>query len=752
MPHNEQLLQLLKDQEYNECLQLLKETPCEDFAALVLESKVYEKGSLRKSFWDSALVNYTISLLLKSEDCMALLHPYFSFSTPTNPKLLLKIWKQDSELFITLFKRFQRFLHNTWIEAIENMSTSIIPSKQLAVENLIQEFIKIQTLENSITVERKADFQSLQKIPIDKVLIGFCFAHGAMMENQEINGNNTRKKELDMAIVTTLDLFLKHLKDHPLTHSFSFKDNQTLQKEWEYFRPKHKSETKKAITYKNDLIYSKIQKIIAQDITRQSKRYYISAYTAEMCLPYGPNFLYAKYNDKHSSFKKDDSKSGYEELYFSMNARAKMIGIKEGQFDLLSIPKAMHSGQLQKLSFIEEVTMTQISSLEFYQIPSDVPNTNIDLKLALLILTEFSRYKSPLSRFFYPQKNKDVTLKRFHKEVQQDKNNSALLLNVPPESFSKLLGSNEAISVFDYKTLLKALRTYYNQPITIIKDNLDFLICDLNDSNKLSGWLQRPFIKIDDKVFWLGRLLKDRRWDILLRGKLKEDKTYAEKSIYNALVQKIDKSLETATGKIFQDKKFSIEIGWEFPNPSNPKKQGGDIDVVAYKDKHLFVVQIKNGGHSNDIRQASYIEDKQLMNQAAKQLDGSLHFIHNNWSKVQDKFNFSHSKSDVTIFPLIVTNVYNGDYKTFKSYDKISLFELYIIMNNAKKGLYHSSSHLFTSDKNSPSFNPEALKMLLGSNFDLWNKETVLKPSTLIKCIQSDSVWKDLERIRNFKV
>jgi hypothetical protein len=743
MPHNEQLLQLLKDQEYNECLQLLKEKPCEDFAALVLESKVYEKGSLRKAFWDSALVNHTISLLLKSEDCMALLHPYFSFSTPTNPKLLLKIWKQDSELFITLFKRFQRFQHNTWIEAIENMSTSIVPSKQLAVENLIQEFIKIQTLENSITVEREADFQSLQKIPIDKVLIGFCFAHGAMMENQEINGNNTRKKELDMAIVTTLDLFLKHLKEHHLIHSLSFNDNQTLQKEWAHFRPKHKSETKKAITYKNDPIYSKIQRIIDQDIDRQSKRYYISAYTAEMCLPNGSNFLYAKYNDKHSSFKKDDSKSGYEELYFSMNAQATAAGMKEGQFDLLSVAK------LPKFSFIEQATMTQISNLEFYQIPLDVPKTNIDLKLALLHLTEFSRYKSPMSRIFH--RNIDPS-KKVNWEINSGEQVSVTIINKPPKSFSQLFGGNEAISVFDYKKLLKVLRTYYNQPITIIKDNLDFLICDLNDSNKLSGWLQRPFIKIDDKVFWLGRLLKDRRWDIILRSKLKEDKTYVEKSVYNTLVKKIDKSLETATGKVFKDKGFSVDIGWEFPNPSDPKKEGGDIDVIAYKDKFLFVVQIKNGGHSNAIRQASYIEDKQLMNQAAKQLDKSLYFIHNNWSTVQEKFNFNHNKSDVTIFPLIVTNVYNGDYKTFKSYDKISLFELYIIMNNAKKGLYHSSSHLFTSDQNSPSFNPEALKVLLGSNFDLWNKETVLKPSTLIKCIQSDSVWKDLERIRNFKV
>lgn len=742
MPHNEQLLELLKNQAYDECLQLLKENSTEDFATLVLESKVYKKGKLKKAFWESELINHTIPLLLKSEDRIDLLHPYFSFKTPPNKKLLLKIWKQDSKLFVSLFKRFQRFQHNSWIDALENMSTSIVPTKQLAVENLIQEFKLVQDLENSIAVERTADFQSLTNIPIDKVLMGFCFAHAAMMESQEIIGDNTRKKELDMAIVTTLDLFLKYLKERPQTHSFSIKENQALQKEWEYFRPKHKSETYKVVTYENDPTYIKIQKVINKDISRQSKRYFISAYTAEMCSLNGSNYLFAKYNDKHSSFKKDDSKSGFEECYFFMNSLAKDAGIKEGQFDLLSITK------FPKISFVEQAVMTQVSNFNFYQIPLKIPNTDINLKLALLNLTEFSRYKSPMSRIFH--RSIDPS-KKVNWEIKPDEYVPVTVINKPPQYFSQIFGGNEAISVFDYKSLLKSLRTYYKKPITIIKDNLDFLICDLNNPNKLSGWLQRPFIKVGDKVFWLGRLLKDRRWDIILRNKLKEDKTYAEAAVYNTLIQKIDYSLETATGKVFQDKHFSVDIGWEFSNPSDPKKEGGDIDVIAYKDKFLFVVQIKNSGHSNAIRQASYIEDKQLMNQAAKQLDKSLYFIHNNWSTVQEKFNFTHHKSEITIFPLIVTNVYNGDYKTFKSYDKISLFELYIIMNNAKKGLYHSLSHLFTSDRNSPSFNLTGIKILFDNDFDLWNKETVLNPSTIIKCIQSDSVWKDLELIKNFK-
>lgn len=743
MPRNHLLLELLKKQAYQACLQLLKKEPHENFATLVIESKVYKKGKLKKAFWASELVNYALPLFLKSDDRIDILHPYFSFKTPPNTKLLLQIWKQDAALLLSLFKRFQRFRHDTWIEALENMSTNIVPSKQLAVENLIQEFKQVQTLENSIAIEREADFVSLLKIPIDKVLMGFCFAHSAMMESQEINGNNTRKKELDMAIVTTLDLFLKYAKRHAHTHKIVLSDNTMLQKEWAYFRPKHKSEYKKPITYKNDPTYTKIQTIIDKDIRRQSKRYFLSAYAAEMCTLNGSNYAFAAYNNKHSSFKKDDSKSGYEESYFFMNAQAKAVGIKEGQFDLLSIKN------FPKLSFIEQSVLTQVSNLEFYHVPLEIPTTNIDLKLVLLLLTEFSRYKSPMSRIFHRSID---TSKKENWAIKPGEHVPITILNKPPLSFSQQLGSNEAISMYDYHDLLEALHLYYKKPMATIKENLDFLICDLSHSDDLSAWLQRPFIKINNKLFWLGRLLKDRRWDIILRNKLKEDKTYTEKSVYDALVQKIDRSLETATSKVFLDKQFSVAVGWKFPHPSSPKKEGGDIDVVAYKDQFLFVIQIKNSSHSNAIRQASYIEDKQLMNEATRQLDSSLYFINNNWSAVQEKFNFSHAPSEVTIFPLIVTNVYNGDYKTFKSYDKISLFELYIIMNNAKKGLYHALSLLLNSDRNNASFKQESIRTLLNRNFDLWNRAATLQPSTIINCIQNDCVWKDLEQIRNFKL
>ncbi len=745
------LLELLKGQKYTECLFLLKETHCETFDVLIIESKVYKRRETKKVFWESDLAFYVIPLVLKSDNCIDLLHPYFTYKEPLNYSLLLKIWNQAPKLFITLFKRFQRFKYNTWLEGLKKMATSVISSKRLELNMLINEAKKIQALENSIPIGRNKDFKLLLNIPIDKILIGFCFAHGAMMESQEINGNNTRKKELDMAIVKTLDFLLKYLIKETQTYSLLFKNNITLQSEWEYFRPKHKSEIHKEVTYTNESTYTQIQKIIDNDINRQSKRYLISAYTSEMCFFDGFELSSIQYNDKHSLFKKDDGKSAYEECYFFMNTQAKTVGMKEGQFDSLSIAKALILEEFPNLSLVEQFLITQIANFEFYQIPLVVPETNIDFKLVLRLLKEFSHYKGPLSRIFHREINKKTTPENFDFKIYPDENVSVTLLNEPPNFFSQLLGSNEAISVFDYDNLLKKLSLYYNKSIAIIKENIDFLICDLNEIKKISEWLQRPFIKVNNKVFWLGRLLKDRRWDIILRSKLKEDKNYVEKSIHNAFVRRIDKSLERAAGKLFRDNNFLIDVGWKFPKPLNPRKEGGDIDVIAYKDKFLFVVQIKNSGYSDAIRQGSYIEDKQLLNQAAKQLDNSLNFISNNWNAVQKKFNFNHKAVDVTIFPLIITNVYNGDSKYFKSYSKISLFELYIIMNNAKKELYRSSLHLHTSDRANPGFNQAGFWSIFKNDFDLWDKKMILEPSIIIKCIENDSVWKDLEKLRNFK-
>jgi len=70
-------------------------------------------------------------------------------------------------------------------------------------------------------------------------------------------------------------------------------------------------------------------------------------------------------------------------------------------------------------------------------------------------------------------------------------------------------------------------------------------------------------------------------------------------------------------------------------------------------------------------------------------------------------------------------------------------------MNNLKESLYHSVAHSHgITNINNPKY--KSVASVLAGNLDLWGGKASITPQILIDCINNNSVWKELDEIRDF--
>jgi len=668
--NEEELISLLNESKFNDCLKFLNKNKDLKFISTLRKSKVFHEKEriLRKSFWQSQLSLYVIKEIIYSPFSKVLLSTFFRNKDLLNSDLILRLWQEDETLFKVLFKRFNCYKNDSWIEGMKNISKSLSFKKLFSLNVLIDQSEYLRKKDIIHQQEENLDYESLIGIPSDKMFLGICYLHSDIIQSQSSNTNISLQMQLDMAIVNEFNFILKYLikKEH-----------------WRKGNSIYKTDSNKIQLSSNDSDLLKISTTIKKGINRQKMKFAKDAYLANFgdFNSFDGIIESIEYNSDFERFQVNNLKNQKEELYFLLRSYLLDFDSKvneiSGKRDF--VPQDL-------FSFIDnKTTEAWIEIFNFYQIPSEISNTNIKIDLVIKILRYFSSYKS------------------------------------------------EMTSIYSHSELINIITTNFKCEYEVSVEIIDFLTLDLRKVNDFSHYLHRPFLKIDSNFYWLGQLLKNRRWDVILRNKLKEDKLYLGRNSLKAL---IDKKLEKAIGDLFLKHNFQTNVGFCFPHPTIPNSDGGDIDVIAFKDNYLFVIEVKNNTYSDNINSANYIQNKRLEVEAAQQIDKSLLFIEHNWDYINKHLEISVSKSKVSIIPLIISNIFEGDSKVYGEYFKISLFELSIIMNNDKYLLYRSMCLI-----------PDKLdySSILETDLDLWEGKKKLDGKTIINCIKNNSVWDKFE-------
>jgi len=310
------------------------------------------------------------------------------------------------------------------------------------------------------------------------------------------------------------------------------------------------------------------------------------------------------------------------------------------------------------------------------------------------------------------------------------------------------------IRVFYEDFLIKNIVETFHWSEKEVISLIDFLTFDLSNPNENGWWLSKPLFKEDNQIFWLGGLLKNRRWEIVLYNRIKSDCCIfnhfdEDKNKWIPLKDVFPFNFEEKVKKLFNDFGFiTLKIG----NFSNPNGETGEIDVLAYKDNYLFVCEVKTGKKSDGFNMNDDFENRIIRNQAYFQVQKEATYVSENLKSICNelKINDKISLDKIKIIKLIVTDFYSGDIETVNNdVLKTTLLELEVNLKNDKKSLFETYliSQSFLNSNNQFYKNPN----LENINWDLWNGKKELSVQQLVENLKNNAVWKELELVWDFK-
>ncbi len=357
---------------------------------------------------------------------------------------------------------------------------------------------------------------------------------------------------------------------------------------------------------------------------------------------------------------------------------------------------------------------------------------------------------------------------------------NGLYLGETNESFLKGIQKTIRNNVFKHKILDGPLRPYsYDEYLEIskktfrqqldleaiseedLKSAIDFLTFDLNNPFEKLDIFRYPFIRCGEVLFAFPHIVSNQDFFVAIVNRLIDTK--GRKKERKEETDLMDEQLagffdmhdfKTATGlKLYKD-----------------NKEYTDIDVLAYKDKTLFVLQNKSTHVRMGLKEA-HNNRTLALEKAAEQLKKSISYINEKFEEFQQKLSFHESKEEVKIYPLIVSTSFEDDYSFFDGFKKTTFFELKVILHNTnffmgisrylevKKLEKRVGDDPYVQRMLAGLDNPESVEELLNEamGFDeitLQNKmEKELlyrKPLTserLIEIIENDEVWKGLDNL-----
>lgn len=163
-------------------------------------------------------------------------------------------------------------------------------------------------------------------------------------------------------------------------------------------------------------------------------------------------------------------------------------------------------------------------------------------------------------------------------------------------------------------------------------------------------------------------VLRNQRCDLLLPRLFFGDiKTLLYNEVFSANHREIAKHFEENIGTIFTRQRFSVLVG---------RKLGrqGEVDVLAYRDNTLFVVEAKTTSTRLLPSQVRPVRDR--LNEGASQLDRVLKELPLHWGEISRELHAPEKWDAVSVVTLLVSSSFEFDHLYFGQHLKISFFEL----------------------------------------------------------------------------
>ncbi|MGP8216601.1 MAG: hypothetical protein ACLQQ4_13625 [Bacteroidia bacterium] len=666
---------------------------------------IANKVTNKPEFWKSSILCQYLQEFMSSPVKISFLDSYFQKDANFNPafnRALIAHYFEDFKRFYKIAKcyRYTNFMKNL------NELSKIPVSLMLGVfcqkmETILKEELRLEK-------EEESDNEKLIRIPFDKVLIGIVGFHESMMQNIDIVANKDLQTMYDVAICREaeriINVFRKLTDKSEITCEFNSSDE--LQAEWDIIRPSHKFETRDEPVLSAE--YTGIIGLLNRGLQRQIRMFRIETYLSGFAdFPDPLNIESIKQNEEFRRYRYNDYKSTFEEHYF-----------------LSSIPKK------SRLNTQDRITL-MLKICSFYGIPSKLLTTDshcFDIAKAFSFLGTFSAYKSPLGKEYVPIEDKVLVVNR----------------NEPDNEFKNCFGANEHISLFKKEDLIKGIGKYFSLNPYESKELLGQVSFEMVEDDSFKGFFPNPFIVLNEKVYWLGRLFKNRRWDVILRNKIKMNGLLPDNE-----KRKIADGIEIIIRALFRS------IGYKVPENVSERKfilkngDSGEMDLIAYRNGELIIAEVKSGTITEETDSVTEKETLRLEGVAAEQLEKYNKYLQESWDNtLSEKFGVRKKYDKLKICSLIITDFFDGDLKIYKDiYPKISLLELFVILKNGKRELFEEAARY------SPILNrnnPEYKQKIQNIEWDLWNEKTNFSMEILKDCIENNKVWKDLEAIKIF--
>ncbi|MBP7284272.1 MAG: hypothetical protein KBA66_21985 [Leptospiraceae bacterium] len=354
------------------------------------------------------------------------------------------------------------------------------------------------------------------------------------------------------------------------------------------------------------------------------------------------------------------------------------------------------------------------------------------------VLYAFSYFLKPDQKdIISPQKENGIEL-------------TSVIKRSKPENFKKIFEPDYFV-IFEENELLEKIEKYFSFSMENVKAIISFLTLDLDRlDQKEMDLLSCPIIKKSDKYFWLSSLYDDLDWMMHIYKKIADERIlkHQEQSF------QIEKNIAESFNKIDIRAVSSLK----YKNGHDD----GEIDAIAYKDKKLLIFEVKTTYFTEDVYRNAFYNYKTFELTAVKQLENAKEYILDNFEEFRKNanINIDCDLSDLTIECIIVSNIFEYDDVFIKNkFLKLSLFELYVILNNdlfsvlnldfSKLGFKSSNIPEFLLKKflnqNHPMINPHAEIKTDKESCDLSNGKGKCDINDIILSIRENKVWKHLD-------
>jgi hypothetical protein len=666
--------------------------------------KVYKRReAIFKSsdFWGSKLAHYHLEGILGCDLKIVFLKTYFSKEQYCNHELNKHLIITAPSDFCKHLKLWQAFKYRHFINSFREISKG-----DNELERVVKELDIIVKSLDKIRYEEEYDKSYFLQYTLGEIALGFALYYHDFKQNGKITGNKSYQTRIEVALADELNYLFSLFKGKE-NMDFQFPNNDALQEEFFRNEAPHRILGKKGVICppedKFQLLFELIKRLILRKMKKGHIELYLCGYTDFESVILNPAPL--RSNSRFKTYSINDTKSVPEELYFS-------------KLRLHPFSSNIHLSKTE--------TDSNIANLKFYGIPESIIHNgvSIEFRKVFQLLKYFSAFKGPAERNFFLD-------------------GSFIVKNQGDEKFIECFGSNESLSLFDFNELVNGIAQYFKWTDIEAKSILSFLTFDVSCKVFPNSWVSNPFIKCNNQILWLGSFLKDRRWDNCIINKLKRDVEYVK------LVNSFSKGFELRIEELFRSKSFNTISGEKFKSLNG---QTGDFDVLAYKDNYLFVCEAKTGLRTSEFIHTTYSETVKLDGTAADQLEKAVLNIEEDWDNLKRKLGIYNDVQfeDIKIVPLIITDYFEGDLQLYKkAYRKISLIELDVMLKNKKRDLLelYLSSTLFINSKNH-----DIKEKVSGIKvWDLWDGKKEIDVGTIVRNIDGNAIWKELETVWKFE-